>query len=53
MFLSVELSGLSSILFIGVVTQDMLPEIGGAFVEVFGTEGEKGWGSSEESGGKL
>ena len=27
----------------GVVTQDMLPEIGGAFAEIFG-EGEKGWG---------
>ena len=39
-------------LFIGVVTQDMLPEIGSAFAEIFGREGEKGWGSSE-SGGKL
>lgn len=29
----------------------MLPEIGKAFVEVFGNEGEKGWGSTE--GGKL
>lgn len=35
----------------GVVTQDMIPEIGGAFAEVFG-EGEKGWGAST-SGGKL
>lgn len=35
----------------GVVTQDMLPEVGKAFVEVFGNEGEKGWGSTE--GGKL
>ena len=33
----------------GVVTQDMLPEVGHAFVDVFGNEGEKGWGS----GGKL
>ncbi|RDX56402.1 Ribokinase-like protein [Lentinus brumalis] len=29
----------------GLVTQDMLPEIGGAFAEIFG-EGEKGWGAS-------
>jgi ATP-dependent NAD(P)H-hydrate dehydratase len=36
---------------IGVVTQDMLPEVGGAFVEVFGNEGEKGWGGKSE--GKL
>ncbi|EIW58577.1 Ribokinase-like protein [Trametes versicolor FP-101664 SS1] len=36
---------------VGVVTQDMIPEIGGAFAEVFG-EGEKGWGAST-SGGKL
>lgn len=28
----------------GVVTQDMLSEIGGAFAEIFG-EGEKGWGA--------
>ncbi|KAH9940760.1 Ribokinase-like protein [Epithele typhae] len=28
----------------GVVTQDMLPELGGAFAEVFASEGEKGWG---------
>ncbi|KAI0339579.1 Ribokinase-like protein [Trametopsis cervina] len=35
----------------GVVTQDMLPEIGGAFAEVFGNDGEKGWGGS--GGGKL
>lgn len=34
----------------GVVTQDMLPEVGGAFVEIFGKEGEKGWGATE---GKL
>jgi len=27
----------------GVVTGDMLSEIGSAFVEVFGTVGEKGW----------
>ena len=27
----------------GVVTGDMLSEIGSAFVEVFGTAGEKGW----------
>ena len=31
----------------GVVTQDMLREIGGAFSEVFGAEGEKGWGLSK------
>ncbi|KAJ3532465.1 hypothetical protein NM688_g7419 [Phlebia brevispora] len=37
----------------GVVTQDMLPEIGGAFAEIFGKEGEKGWGSAADSGGKL
>ena len=42
----------SILLFIGVVTQDVLPEIGGAFAEIFGKEGEKGWGSSE-GGGKL
>ena len=42
----------SVLLFTGVVTQDMLPEIGGAFAEIFGREGEKGWGSSE-GGGKL
>lgn len=35
----------------GVVTQDMLPEVGEAFVEVFGRDGEKGWGASVE--GKL
>ncbi|KAI0091534.1 Ribokinase-like protein [Irpex rosettiformis] len=35
----------------GVVTQDMLPEVGGAFVEIFGSEGEKGWGGNVE--GKL
>ncbi len=40
------------ILYIGVVTQDMLPEVGGAFAEIFGAEGEKGWGNSE-GGGKL
>ncbi|KAI0642208.1 Ribokinase-like protein [Trametes meyenii] len=28
----------------GVVTQDIIPEIGGAFAEIFG-EGEKGWGA--------
>ncbi|KAL4246334.1 ATP-dependent (S)-NAD(P)H-hydrate dehydratase [Abortiporus biennis] len=31
----------------GVVTQDMLPQIGSAFAELFGAEGEKGWGSTE------
>lgn len=31
----------------GVVTQDMLSEIGGAFSEIFGAEGEKGWGLSK------
>ena len=36
---------------IGVVTQDMLPEVGGAFEEVFGGEGEKGWAGNTE--GKL
>lgn len=35
----------------GVVTQDMLGEIGGAFAEVFGGEGEKGWGVGDA--GKL
>ncbi|KAI0738456.1 Ribokinase-like protein [Daedaleopsis nitida] len=36
-----------------VVTQDMIPEIGGAFAEIFG-EGEKGWGTSTtKEGGKL
>ena len=34
----------------GVVTQDMLGEIGGAFAAIFG-EGEKGWGV--EGVGKL
>ncbi|KAI0954679.1 hypothetical protein AcW1_006490 [Taiwanofungus camphoratus] len=34
----------------GVVTQDMLGEIGGAFAEAFGATGEKGWGSAD---GKL
>ncbi|CAL1714291.1 unnamed protein product [Somion occarium] len=33
-----------------VVTEDMLPEIGGAFAELFGAEGEKGWGSSNPEG---
>ncbi|KAI0352411.1 Ribokinase-like protein [Trametes cingulata] len=33
----------------GVVTQDMIPEIGGAFAEIFG-EGEKGWGASTSEG---
>ena len=33
----------------GVVTQDMLPELGNAFVDVFG-EGEKGWGASAREG---
>ncbi|KAI0072290.1 Ribokinase-like protein [Panus rudis PR-1116 ss-1] len=36
----------------GVVTQDMLPEVGGAFAEIFG-QGEKGWGSSSSAEGKL
>ena len=35
----------------GVVTQDMLPEVGEAFAEIFGRGGEKGWGASVE--GKL
>ncbi|EMD39299.1 hypothetical protein CERSUDRAFT_93345 [Gelatoporia subvermispora B] len=30
----------------GVVTQDMLGEIGGAFAESFVAEGDKGWGAS-------
>lgn len=34
----------------GVITQDMLGEIGGAFAEIFG-EGEKGWGV--EGAGRL
>ncbi|EED77590.1 predicted protein [Postia placenta Mad-698-R] len=34
----------------GVVTQDMLAEIGGAFAETFGSAGEKGWGSSGDAG---
>ncbi|PCH36305.1 Ribokinase-like protein [Wolfiporia cocos MD-104 SS10] len=34
----------------GVVTQDMLGEIGGAFAEVFGAEGERGWGAEGEVG---
>ncbi|KAK7677588.1 hypothetical protein QCA50_019399 [Cerrena zonata] len=29
----------------GLVTEDMIPEIGGAFAELFGGEGEKGWGA--------
>ncbi|KAH9951146.1 Ribokinase-like protein [Amylocystis lapponica] len=33
----------------GVVTQDMLGEIGGSFAEHFG-EGEKGWGAATETG---
>jgi len=39
----------------GVVTQDMLPEIGGAFSELFGAEGEKGWGATSvlDDKGKL
>ena len=36
---------------LGVVTQDMLPEVGGAFEEVFGSEGEKEWAGNTE--GKL
>lgn len=31
----------------GVVTRDMLSEIGGAFSEIFGAQGEKGWGQSK------
>ena len=44
---------LVGLFFKGVVTGDMLPEIGGSFVEIFGQEGEKGWGSSESGAGKL
>ena len=41
-----------TLLFIGVVTQDMLSDVGSAFAEIFGQEGEKGWVASE-SGGRL
>jgi len=34
----------------GVVTEDMLPELGAAFAEIFGSEGEKGWGSQDDKG---
>ncbi|GBE89548.1 ATP-dependent (S)-NAD(P)H-hydrate dehydratase [Sparassis crispa] len=34
----------------GVVTQDMLGEIGGAFAELFGAVGEKGWGVPTDAG---
>ena len=36
----------------GVVTQDMLPELGGAFAEIFG-DSEKGWGVPVKDAGKL
>ncbi|KAI0730797.1 Ribokinase-like protein [Earliella scabrosa] len=36
----------------GVVTQDMLPELGGAFAEIFG-DGEKGWGAPVKDAGRL
>ncbi|KAJ3488157.1 hypothetical protein NLI96_g3047 [Meripilus lineatus] len=37
----------------GVVTQGMLPEVGPAFAELFGEEGEKGRGGSAEERGRL
>lgn len=38
---------------LGVVTQGMLPEVGPAFAELFGEEGEKGRGGSAEERGRL
>jgi ATP-dependent NAD(P)H-hydrate dehydratase len=38
----------------GVITGDMLSEIGVAYQELFGEGGERGWkGSSLKEGGKL